>query len=88
VERDDSGRVGSLFVRPDYRRQGIGRALMLTAFRVFWHQGIRRIILDTDMHSFTAAPQFYEHVGMRAYRREWLYEKTIRPGQEVRRLQP
>lgn len=29
VERDDTGRVGSLFVRPTYRRQGVGRAFML-----------------------------------------------------------
>jgi GNAT superfamily N-acetyltransferase len=76
------------FVRPTYQRRGIGRALMLTAFRAFWHHGIKRIILDTDRHSFTAAPQFYEHLGMRAYRREWLYEKIVRPGREMRRLQP
>jgi mycothiol synthase len=88
VERADTGRVGSLFVRPNYRRQGIGRALMLAAFRAFWQQGMRRLILDTDRHSFTAAPQFYEHVGMRSYRREWLCEKIVRPGLEVRRLQP
>jgi GNAT superfamily N-acetyltransferase len=88
VERDDSGRVGSLFVRPTYRRQGIGRALMLAAFQAFWRHGIRRVILDTDKHSFTGAPWFYEHVGMRAYRVEWLYEKIVRPGLEVRRLQP
>lgn len=29
VERDDTGRVGSLFVRPTYRRQGMGRALLM-----------------------------------------------------------
>lgn len=88
VERDDSGRVGSLFVRPSYRRRGIGRTLMLTAFRAFRQQGIRRVILDTDAQSFTAAPRFYERLGMRPYRREWLYEKIVRPGREVRRLQP
>jgi GNAT superfamily N-acetyltransferase len=87
VERDDTGRVGSMFVRPAYRRQGIGSALMLTAFEAFWRRGIRRIILDTDARSFTAAPSFYARLGMRPYRHEFLYEKEVRPGREARRLE-
>lgn len=86
VERDDTGRVGSLFVRPAYRRQGVGRALMGMAFRTFWQHGIRRVILDTDVDSFTKAPAFYTSLGMRQYRHEFLYEKEVRPGKEVRRL--
>ena len=77
AERDDTGRVGSMFVRPEYRRQGIGRALILTAFQAFWRRGVRRITLDTDARSFTAAPSFYTHVGMRPYRQEYLYEREI-----------
>lgn len=86
VERDDTGRVGSIFVRPRHRRRGIGRALMLTAFDAFWRAGVHRVILDTDADSFTQSPQFYAHLGMSEYRREFLFEKTIRPGQEARRL--
>jgi GNAT superfamily N-acetyltransferase len=86
VERADTGRVGSVFVRPAYRRRGIGRALMLTAFAAFWRSGIRRIILDTDADSFTDSPRFYMTFGMRPYRREFLYERVIRPGKELRRL--
>lgn len=86
VERADTGRVGSMFVHPRYRRQGVGRALMLAAFQAFWQHGCRRIINDTDAASFTAAPQFYASLGMTPYRRELLYEKEIRPGREVRRL--
>lgn len=85
AERDDSGRIGSLFVHPGYRRRGIGRALMLAGFNAFWQGGIRRVILDTDATSLTSAPAFYRSLGMDVYRREWLYEKQIRPGQEVRR---
>src|SRR5690606_6582914 len=85
-ERNDTGRVGSLFVRPQYRRQGIGHALMLQAFDAFWQAGIRRIVNDTDADSFTEAPIFYTSLGMREYRREYLYEKTIRDGKEIRRL--
>lgn len=86
AERDDSGRVGSVFVRPEYRRQGVGRALMRAAFRAFWERGVRRIILDTDAQSFTAAPRFYERLGMHPYRRELLFEREVRAGREARRL--
>lgn len=86
VERNDIGRVGSVFVRPAYRRRGVGRALMLMTFRIFWQHGIRRVILDTDIDSFTKAPAFYASLGMRQYRHEFLYEKEVRPGREVRRL--
>lgn len=86
VERSDTGRVGSVFVRRHYRGHGIGRAVMLTAFRAFWQRGVRRIILDTDAASFTHAPRFYTGLGMRPYRREFLVEKQVRPGGEVRRL--
>lgn len=87
AERDDSGRVGSVFVRPEYRRQGVGRALMRAAFGAFWQRGVRRIILDTDARSFTAAPRFYERLGMRPYRHELLFERAVRAGREVRRLE-
>jgi GNAT superfamily N-acetyltransferase len=86
VERADTGRVGSLFVRPRYRRQGIARALMLAAFGAFWRNGLRRVITDTDARSFTDAPKLYTNVGMKPYRREFTYEKEIRPGREVRLL--
>jgi GNAT superfamily N-acetyltransferase len=87
VEHNDTGRIGSLFVRPAYRRRGLGRALMLAAFQAFWQSGLHRIITDTDAASFTSAPKLYEALGMRPYRREFLYEKEIRAGMEVRRLQ-
>jgi len=86
VERSDTGRIGSIFVRPRYRRLGLGGALMLSAFSAFWQAGLRRIILDTDADSFTHAPKFYNQLGMRVYRREFLYEKAVRAGVEVRRL--
>ena len=86
VERTDTGRVGSVFVRREYRGRGIGGALMKTAFNTFWQKGIRRIILDTDSDSFSESTKFYSGLGMKPYRREFLYEKEIRPGREVRRL--
>jgi GNAT superfamily N-acetyltransferase len=86
VERVDAGRIGSIFVRPRYGRQGLGRALLLTAFDAFWKNGFRRIILDTDSESFSNTASLYQGVGMKPYRSEFVYEKEIRPGREVRLL--
>ena len=87
VERADTGRIGSLFVRPGYRRQGLGRTLLLTAFNAFWKMGFRRVILDTDSQSFSNSASLYQSVGMEPYRTEFVYEKEIRPGREVRLLE-
>ena len=84
VERADTGRVGSIFVRPAYRRRGIAQTLMLTAFDAFWKNGFRRIITDTDANSFTNSTKLYTGLGMEPYRSEFTYEKEIRPGREVR----
>lgn len=87
VERSDTGRIGSIFVRPAYRRRGIARALMLTAFDAFWKNGFRRIITDTDADSVTHSTKLYRGLGMKPYRSEFTYEKEIRPGKEVRQLE-
>jgi len=87
VERKDTGRVGSVFVRGAYRRKKIGSVLMQTAFNAFWNNGIKRIILDTDSESFSESTKFYSGLGMKLYRSEFLFEKEIRPGREVRRLE-
>lgn len=86
IERADTGRVGSLFVRPAYRRRGIAQTLMLTAFDAFWKNGFRRVITDTDLNSFTDSTKLYTGLGMKPYRSEFTYEKEIRSGKEVRRL--
>jgi GNAT superfamily N-acetyltransferase len=87
VERNDTGRVGSIFVRPAYRRRGIAQTLMLAAFDAFWKNRFRRVITDTDANSFTDSTKLYKGLGMRPYRSEFTYEKEIRPGTEVRRLE-
>ncbi len=86
VEYQNTGRVGSIFSNPKFRRRGVGRALMLSAFNAFYKNGIRHVILDTDSQSFSDSSQFYTRLGMSIYRKEFLYEKEIRAGQEIRRL--
>jgi predicted N-acetyltransferase YhbS len=86
IEWPETGRVGSLSVIPPYRQQGIGQALLYHAFGEFYRRGVRRIVTDTDGASFTGAPRLYQRVGMKIFRRENLYQKTIRPGREFRIL--
>lgn len=87
VEFPQTGRVGSVFTDARYRRHGVGRNLMFSAFHAFYQSGIRRVILDTDAESFTDSSRFYTSLGMSIYRREFLYEKQIRAGEEIRRLE-
>lgn len=88
IERTDTGKIGSISVLRPYRRRGIARALMLRAFNEYYRRGVRRIILDTDSESFTGAPRLYRKLGMSIFRREYLYEKTLRTGEEWRILSP
>lgn len=87
VERNDTGRVGSIFIRPAYRKRGIAKTLMLTAFEAFWKNGFRRVITDTDANSFTDSTKLYKGLGMIPYRSESTFEKEILSGREVRRLE-
>lgn len=59
---------------------------MLATFNAFYQSGMRRVILDTDSQSFTDSSKFYGSLGMNIYRREFLFEKEIRAGREIRRF--
>jgi GNAT superfamily N-acetyltransferase len=84
VEWPDSGRLGSLSIRRDYRRRGIAEALLLHAWGACWEHGIRRITTDTDADNLTGSFRLYQRLGMRIFRRELVFEKELRPGQELR----
>ena len=86
VEDEDSGKLGSLSVRRQYRGRGIGKALALTALNEFYRRGTRRVITDTDGESFSLSYRLYESVGMKIFRRQNLYEKELRRGKELRLL--
>ena len=73
----DMGWVASLAVRRPWRRRGIARALLLTAFREFERRGFARVGLGVDADSLTGADRLYESAGMRPIRRHDMYEKTL-----------
>ena len=88
IEWPDSGKLGSLSVRREYRKRGTGRSLTAFALNEFHRRGIRRVITDTDSASFTGANRLYRRLGFRPYRYEQVYEKQLRPGKEWRALEP
>ncbi|MFW6062110.1 MAG: N-acetyltransferase family protein [Planctomycetota bacterium] len=62
---DWMGEVWDLFVRPDCRGQGTGRALMEETFRRLREKGATKAILHVALEN-TAARKLYEKMGMRS----------------------
>jgi ribosomal protein S18 acetylase RimI-like enzyme len=73
----NTGWIDHLGVRRTWRRQGIGMALMLHSFAVFYHRGVRHIRLSVDSTSMTHAPRLYERAGMQVTDQYHIYRKVI-----------
>jgi mycothiol synthase len=71
------GWVGELGVLRPWRRRGIGRALLLEAFRTFRERGFARAGLGVDAKSLTGANRLYESAGMRVSARYDVLEKVV-----------
>ncbi len=73
--------VGGLFdfgVRPAWRRQGLGRAILLQALRRFYGRGYHTVALSVDAHN-TPAVALYESVGMCPTLRIATYTRQVSP---------
>lgn len=77
---DDSGEVDTLVVRRDYRRQGLGSALLSFAFGALAGQERTRIRLTVDAENLTGATRLYERAGMQVVQEYAAYRKTLREG--------
>jgi mycothiol synthase len=71
------GWVRVLGVRRPWRRQGLGRAVLLHVFNEFHRRGFHGVGLGVDAESLTGANRLYENAGMRVYRRSDIYEKAL-----------
>jgi GNAT superfamily N-acetyltransferase len=65
-----AGELQYLFVAPDYRRRGIGRALVERLADWFERDGARDICVCVDLDSPAAAP-FYDRLGAAPFKRFW-----------------
>jgi mycothiol synthase len=74
----DWGWIGTLGVRPAWRRRGIADALLRQSFAEFFRRGERRVALGVDAESQTGATRLYERAGMRVLYEVSVYEKELR----------
>lgn len=79
----DMGWVGSLGVLREYRRKGLGLALLHHSFGEFYRRGKKSVGLGVDAQTLTGALRLYERAGMRVCRKHNTYEKELRPGLEL-----
>ncbi len=79
----ETGVVDVLGVRRPWRRQGLGLALLHYAFGEFLQRGYKRVGLGVDSENLSGATRLYEKAGMQVAREFALYEKELRPGEEL-----
>jgi len=77
------GWVSSLGVLRPWRRRGVALALLLHSFGEYYRRGFRQVALGVDAESLTGALDLYKKAGMHVQRQFDLYEKELRPGEEI-----
>jgi mycothiol synthase len=74
----DWGWIGTLGVRPAWRRQGLGLALLREGFRRFAERGEAVAALGVDSENPTGATRLYERAGMTVLWRADVWRKELR----------
>ena len=64
---DDVGAIQNVAVLPEYRRQGIGQALVQGALQGFQRSGVKRVTLEATSDNFTAV-NLYDRIGFTTFR--------------------
>jgi mycothiol synthase len=75
---DDEGWIRQLAVARDWRRRGLGTALLHQAMSEFFRRGRKELGLVVDSWNRTGAKELYENAGMTVAREHTRYEKTLR----------
>jgi GNAT superfamily N-acetyltransferase len=76
-ERGGAGWVGALGVRPQWRKRGLGLALLHHAFGEFYRRGQPRVGLGVDAQNPTGATRLYERAGMNVAYEAVAFEKEL-----------
>lgn len=79
----DMAWVSVLAVRREYRKQGLGLALLHHSFGEFWRRGLPSVGLGVDGSNLTGALRLYERAGMSIYKSRDVYERLLRDGVEL-----
>ncbi len=83
AEDPESGWVNELGVLRQWRKKGLGLALLQHSFAAFYARGQKRAALGVDATSLTGANRLYEKAGMKAVRQFDNFEKEYRPGKDI-----
>jgi mycothiol synthase len=75
---EEDGWIRQLAVSRDWRRRGLGTALLYQAMAEFHRRGRKELGLVVDSWNRTGAREMYERAGMRVNREHLRYEKEIR----------
>jgi ribosomal protein S18 acetylase RimI-like enzyme len=78
-----TGYIQALGVRPAWRRRGLGRMLLRSAFWELYRREKSAVSLHVDAQSLTGATQLYESAGMRVAELSHEYELELRPGTDL-----
>lgn len=76
-ERWGCGWVDVLGVRKEWRRRGLGLALLHHAFRVFYERGRTCVGLEVDAANPTGATRLYERAGMHVVAHDLAFAKEL-----------
>jgi mycothiol synthase len=76
-EQFGMGWVDVLGTRREFRRKGLGDALLRHAFRELYRRGARQVGLGVDAENPTGATRLYERAGMRVVSNSDLYSKPL-----------
>ena len=77
--RNGIGWVRNLGVRPAWRTQGLGYAMLLHSFAMFYQRGMKTIGLGVDAANPTGAVRLYRKAGMQVASEFVTFEKELRP---------
>ncbi len=80
VQEPELGYVNELGVRREFRRRGIGEALLRSCFHRLHAHGSRGALLHVDAESVTGAERLYERVGMTAVPQFATWERELVAG--------
>ena len=64
---EDVGAIQNVAVLPEYRRRGIGQALVQGALQGFQHAGVKRVTLEATSDNLTAV-NLYHRIGFSTFR--------------------
>jgi mycothiol synthase len=76
--RRQEGWVRVLGVRRPYRKQGLGRALLLSGMKALQEEGMDWAMLGVDSENLTGALRLYEGAGFRPVKRSAAFRKVLR----------